>query len=189
MKKIVYISFILLSFATLFGCGSKHSDPQKDPETNAPTADNNSPSQSPGDDTTATSDAGSTSTSNNPPPPPPVETLDTCLKACTVKYPDAAKLDQQLDQQCMLGTCESVCNGIGSSGKNYPPDPPQDGGSNCDTAGAGAWSISTPSSQCSSCLNTTPACCSLWIQLYGPDHGGQQLSACAGACYSKFPNK
>jgi len=138
-----------------------------------PTADASVPSATDGDSSApvpSSKDAG-----------PPTDQA-SCIVACESAHPASAKLGHTLDATCMLGTCEPVCNGL-VAGKNYPPD--ADAGALCDTAKAASYPILTPSEACSTCLASTPSCCSLWISIFG-SADGQALNTCANKCYTTF---
>jgi hypothetical protein len=134
-------------------------------------------------------DAGNTGVDSSSPstdsgPKDPTNQAE-CIAVCEKKYPTPAAQNKLLDTSCMLGSCEPVCNNIGSSGKNFPPDVDPEVGVVCDTNAANSYPISTPSSACSTCLANTAECCTLWIAIFGSTDG-QALNTCANTCFNTF---
>lgn len=120
---------------------------------------------------------------------PSITNQAQCIALCETTYPKAADLNHQLDGTCILaGACESVCNDLGTPGVNFPPTPDPDASApNPCPIGEGVDPISTPSAACSSCLANTPACCMLWVEIFGSMEG-RSLSSCAVACVNQFKN-
>lgn len=181
MKKFIAFGFILAVVA----CSSKEGGKTTTPGTSSdPTA--------PGNDTTTTAeeDGGTvdSSTATTPPMPPSGPTNKAeCVSVCEVKYPKPAALNKTLDSTCFLaGVCEGDCNDL-VAGKNYLPTADPDAGPTCDTAKANSYPISTPAQKCSDCIARTPACCNLWIAIFGSDDG-KALNACSNACFTSFKN-
>ncbi len=174
MKTFV-VSFIAIS---LIACSSP--SPSQDPPASVDQPTTSSNDDAPAPPVTEATDAGADVAT--PVVSPPAPTLATCIAACEAKHPASATLNAKLDSTCMLGSCEPVCNGLGT-GKGVGADP--DAGAVCDTAAANSYPIVTPSAACSTCLATTPACCTLWISIFG-SVDGQALNACSNKCYSDF---
>lgn len=183
-KKSVVSFFLVICSVGLFACSSKATSDDPKPQTeDVPESGSgeegvvNPPVVNP-----PAPDAGNNVT--QPPPPEPTNQAE-CLATCEVSHPNAAQMNRDLDAQCFFGgSCENACNNIGQ-GQNFTPSPVAS--AQCNTEAAGSWPVSTPSLQCSDCVATTPACCNLWVSLYGSAEG-QALSQCAHDCWDHFPN-
>jgi len=184
MKRFVTISIL----ACLVACASKAPN---DPNPTDPPVNPNEPANNTNSDTSnpSTSDGGSTSDptpDSGTTPPPPVPTQASCLNACEAQHPKAAAENKTLDSTCMLGgACESVCNDLGTSKVLVGPTVDPDAGVVCDTVTPDSYPIRTSSAACSTCLANTPACCTLWIAIFG-SADGRALNACANKCYADY---
>jgi hypothetical protein len=147
--------------------------PGEEPGNTDPNVTDPSPTDSGVADSSKDSDAGPKAPTNQ----------KECIAACEAAAPTAAAQNHDLDNLCFFGTCGAVCNNLGQGESKYP-----DGASAlaCDTAAAGSYPIGTPSQACSNCLASTPACCTLWIAIFGSAEG-QGLSKCAHDCWANFP--
>ena len=113
-----------------------------------------------------------------------VVTQAECIATCESAHPKAAALNKQLDNTCFFaGACEPVCNALAAGGKLSAVTVHPDASAAC-VIGEGVDPIMTASAKCSDCLAETPACCSLWIAIFGSAEG-RDLNKCAVACYSK----
>jgi hypothetical protein len=111
------------------------------------------------------------------------------VTACEVKYPVPAAQNKQLDNTCFLaGVCEHVCNDLVPGGKLFPvsaPDP--DGGVAACPIGEGIDPIMTLAQACTDCIAAQPACCKLWVDIFG-SAAGRDLNKCATKCFTDFKN-
>lgn len=109
-------------------------------------------------------------------------TQDECIAGCETQYPKAAALNKQLDANCFLGgACAKDCNDLAPNGKLSGVT--NDAAVVC-AIGDGVDPIMTPSAACSDCIAAVPACCGLWVSIFG-SVDGRALNKCAVACYSK----
>jgi hypothetical protein len=197
MRMFKSLAMVLIAVSTTLACSS--SNPTHHATTNTQDASANTPDPNNADPSNPDSaDAGDNTNTNNPPPdnstdagsavvdagtPAPTNQAE-CLADCEAQYPAAQAESNQLDSTCYKGSCASACDNIGS-GTNKTPS--ADAGAKCDTNAANSYEIGTPSQACSDCLASTPACCTLWIKIFG-SADGQSLNQCANNCWSKFPN-
>jgi len=180
----------ILAMSSIIACSSS-SAPKSEKVNEVPPGET---PPAPSDNGTPTSDpapssppAPSSSDAGSPTPP---TNQATCIAACELSHPKAAALGKQLDATCYLaGVCEPSCNNV-PPGKNFPA------ASNADAAAPvacpgqfaeGVDPIMTPSAACSTCLAETPACCTLWVSIFGSPEG-RDLNKCAVACYTNFKN-
>ena len=173
---------VCMSLVTIVACSSaaaKHEDPINSDvpaPASSPVADavDASVPSSESDSSIASVDAAHTATQAE------------CISACESTHPKAAALNKQLDNTCFLaGACEPSCNDLAPNGKlsGVTKDPDASAPVAC-VIGEGVDPIMTASTKCSDCLASVPACCSLWVAIFGSAEG-RDLNKCAVACYSK----
>jgi len=183
MKK--FFAFVVLT--SLVACGSKSTDTvdlAPSPDTNENSPHTSSQDSGAGD---VVADAGSDTSLSDSSSHVPTNQAE-CVSACESNHPKATTLSKQFDAACYLaGACEPVCNNI-PAGKNFPPVSDVDAAAPvaCPAQfGEGVDPIMTPSAACSTCLANTPACCTLWVAIFG-SADGRDLNKCANACFTKF---
>lgn len=111
-----------------------------------------------------------------------------CIHACETQYPKPAALNKEMDSACFLngGACTS-CNHLVPGGPLYPVSAPLPEVPVACEIGPGIDPIMTLNQECSDCIANTPACCKLWIDIFGSEDG-RNLNKCAVKCFTDFKN-